>query len=789
MNLTELVTAAHRRLAPRRAWLLAATVAVILASLLGFRTLQMQENIASMLPESGSVAEDFGLLQQAPFARKVVITLTGREGVTPDVLVEAADRLAGALDSSLFPVVVDGPDEQLMGRMLPRLLAALPNLITAADLDGLRSRFDKAGVRGALQESYRSLLGPEGWALKGLIRQDPLGLHRLALEKLRHLNLVPGARLVRGHFFSADGRSTLLVAETPVAMTDSAGAEKLLASFRQAQTTLPEGIEATLVSGHRYTAANARAIQSDLWRILTCSTVALILLFLIFLRSVRAVFVFLVPVSVVCLAAVAVGMVFDEVSAMTIGFGAVLLGIAVDFGLHVYFALRRGGEEAAEIIGAVSRPVVFGALTTVAAFAVLLFSDLPGQRQLAVFSMSGIIAALVLALLVLPHLLRTGNGSEQSLAPPSRVGGRWIVALWLLLLTFAGWQATRVTIDGDLRAMSLTPTDLAADEARVGQTWGQVRSRAMVWALGSDLDQALATGARIFDRLGKRDGFDSLVSLAPLLPPLAEQAENRRRWREFWQGSEGHEILATLDSEAAALRFSEGAFTPFRESLTASVPSLTPAALREMGLGEVVDSLVTKLDDGRVGVLSLIPETPDTLAAAETALTGLEDARLVAQGRFRQEVSAAIERDFSRFILYAGLVVIGLLAVLFRRPVKILAALVPVVTGLVMMFGIMGMLGLTFNLFNIIAAILVIGLGVDYGIFMVHRQEEGVDRATGQAVLVSGLTTLAGFGALVLARHPALHSIGITVLLGIGTAIPAALWVIPALGKPVRSNQ
>jgi predicted RND superfamily exporter protein len=122
-----------------------------------------------------------------------------------------------------------------------------------------------------------------------------------------------------------------------------------------------------------------------------------------------------------------------------------------------------------------------------------------------------------------------------------------------------------------------------------------------------------------------------------------------------------------------------------------------------------------------------------------------------------------------------------LLAVLFRRPGKILAALVPVVTGLVMMFGIMGMLGLTFNLFNIIAAILVIGLGVDYGIFMVHRQEEGIDRATGQAVLVSGLTTLAGFGALVLARHPALHSIGVTVLLGIGTAIPAALLVIPAL--------
>jgi len=77
---------------------------------------------------------------------------------------------------------------------------------------------------------------------------------------------------------------------------------------------------------------------------------------------------------------------------------------------------------------------------------------------------------------------------------------------------------------------------------------------------------------------------------------------------------------------------------------------------------------------------------------------------------------------------------------------------------------------------------LILGLGVDYGVFMVMRGE--VDLGTEKAVLVSGLTTLAGFGALALAAHPALHSIGVTVLLGIGGAVPAALLVIPALSGP-----
>jgi predicted RND superfamily exporter protein len=144
-------------------------------------------------------------------------------------------------------------------------------------------------------------------------------------------------------------------------------------------------------------------------------------------------------------------------------------------------------------------------------------------------------------------------------------------------------------------------------------------------------------------------------------------------------------------------------------------------------------------------------------------------------------ISKALGNDFIRFILMASLGVIILLILIFRKPKKIVSALVPVVTGLFFMAGVMGFFGMRFNLFNIVASILVIGLGVDYGIFMVCRLTEGYNHFTERAVLVSGLTTLAAFGALVLARHPALHSIGITVLFGIGAAIPSALFVVPAI--------
>ena len=125
--------------------------------------------------------------------------------------------------------------------------------------------------------------------------------------------------------------------------------------------------------------------------------------------------------------------------------------------------------------------------------------------------------------------------------------------------------------------------------------------------------------------------------------------------------------------------------------------------------------------------------------------------------------------------------IILLLVLFFRNLKKVVLSLIPVVTGMLFMIGVMGGLGITFNLFNVVAAILIIGLGVDYGIFMVTKISQGLDAATERAVFVSGLTTIAGFGALVLARHPALHSIGLSVLIGIGAAIPAALVIIPAM--------
>jgi predicted exporter len=782
MDVKGIFATTYRFFSGRRRILFAATLLLLLASVLAFQGVRMEEDIASMLPDDGSsTAVDFQLLQRAPLLRKIVIDLEARDESGRGLLTESADRLAAALSPPLFSRVVTGPGALGGQNLLPWLSEALPSLLTEKELEKLSSELDESGVGERLAESYRQLLSPEGWALKGMIRTDPFAFYRLGLDKMRHVNVIPKVRLENGHFLSADGRHSLLIVETPVSITDSEGAGALLAEFATAAKSLPPSISATLVSGHRYTLANAGAIKKDLVVILSASTLALIALFFIYLRHWRAVFVFVVPFSVLCLAAVAVSLVYPSVSAVTIGFGAVLLGISVDYALHVYFSLRHDRGAPDQVVGEVARPVVFGGLTTVAAFAVLLFSDLPGQRQLAVFAIVGLTVSLLLSLVVLPHLVPSAVEGEDRLAEPTSPGGkrgRLILLCWGALLLLSLWQGSGLRFNGDLRTLSLVPPELAAAEAQLKETWGDFRGKALIFAEGEDLQSALAANDRLFARLSSALPAGQIVSLAPLLPSEATQGENRLRWMTYWQGKAGMGVVAHLQEKAAALGFSPEAFAPFLQRLKESPPPVTVETLGAAGLGELVGALVLR-EEKMVRILSLVPDTAEVALLLGEA--GETDWRLVSQNRFREEVGRAIGRDFFRFILLASLAVTLLLVWLFRNTGKVLLALVPVGTGLAVMFGAMAALGLDFTLFNVVATVLVIGLSVDYGIFMVCKLTQGMDRSVDRAVLVSGLTTIAGFGALVLARHPALHSIGVTVLLGIGAAIPAALLVIPAL--------
>ncbi len=780
----------HRIFASHRGLVAGMVLLLLAGGWLAFSRLSFTTDVAVLLPDRGSrVAADFRLLAKAPLARRVVLRLRAGSGVERSLLFKTADELAVRLQPPLFTRVVGGPGTGGGNSLVTFALTQWANLLNEKDYGQIRARLTADRIEAALHKVYLKLLQPTGFLQKEMILADPLEFRNLVFPRLASLNPIGKARVVDGHFLSEDGCETLLLLETPIEITDFKGSQRLLQELDTVvKEVVPVGIEVMPISGHAYTVVNATAIQRDMVVVVSASLVSLALVFMVFMRRRRALLVFFLPVAILGPALALTGLIDGSISAITVGFGAVLLGVTIDYGLHLYFALQNHKKRPGLIVASLAAPLLGAGLTTIGAFSAQLFSSLPGQRQLALFAIFGVLLALIISLFVLPHFLlskeRATKLSPRLLEKAAlRYRGRsaWIiVVVWALFSGLAAWSAVGVRCVGDLREVNLVPQSLRQAENELKSVWGEVRGRALIFAQGGNLEEALQINDRLYSFLRQEFTVAEIVSLTPVMPSLASQGENRQGWQAFWTPERLSELRHDLSQASLKTGFSESAFTSFTETLVSEPPFLIESFWRQAGFSTLFDATIEK-DSLGVTILTLVPDVP-VLGSLFTGPGQIPaGVRLVSPQAFSREVSVAIAKDLRQFIVLALLVVTFILLILLRNLYHVWLALLPVVAGLLSMLGIMGALGISFNLFNLVAAILIIGLGVDYGIFMVYRLFRGSDAATEKAVLVSGLTTLAGFGVLVLARHPALHSIGLTVLLGVGGALPTVLWVLPAL--------
>ncbi|MCJ7833371.1 MAG: MMPL family transporter, partial [Deltaproteobacteria bacterium] len=454
----------------RRIALYIAILIIIVFCVFILRNIKLSEDLQPMLPAGQSeAAQDISLLQQAPFMQKVVVNLKADPQIDQKTLAEAADKLAGALKRPYYDRVIAGPQIPQPEEFFSYLLKAAPALMTENDRQRVRAGLGSQSIGSQLRHIRERLNSPEGWVMKSLLQEDHLELHRIALEKLRFLNMFKGMMIKGRHFISADGRNALLVADTPIKITDSQGAKDLVLYTQEIiDRQTPPGIRVSFLSGHAYTHANAETIKADLYVILSCASLTILVLLFLFMQNWRAVFVFLVPASVVLIATAGVLVVYQTISAITIAFGSVLMGIADDYPIFAYFSLRNRGSYSGEAVAEISPPVLFSGLATMATFSALFFSDLPGQRQIAFFSIVGIIASLAFSLLVLPHFIRGLPPARYFINTRMPAKGRpyrvLILGGWLVLLAVGLWQGSRLIFNGDMRSVNMVPTALMETE-------------------------------------------------------------------------------------------------------------------------------------------------------------------------------------------------------------------------------------------------------------------------------------------------------------------------------------
>lgn len=763
---------------------------VVILGIFGSLDLRLKEDAVDLLPGE-AVRGDIRQLQRLGLVDRVFITLSVDDSrldrdQARRLLHSGATLLGGEMaGSGLFSHVLARLPAGYEAALFSRLQSSLPALLDEVDRLRLVEMTTPAGIAAGLARTFAMLNGPGSMAMKKQAQVDPLGFTSLLFAKLQHLRASHAITIDDGYFMSRDGRSCLVAAESRLPLTNRDNGLVINSLLQRTAATLAPQVTLRVIGSLPHTLANSDTVKKDLRLLLPLASVLLLLLLLLSLRSLRALAVFAVPFLAAPPAIALTRLFYGEPTGLALGFGIVLLGIAVDFSVHLYLALSEGGRDRAAAMAAVARPMVFAAATTMAVFIVLLFSEVVSHRQMALLALFGVAIALALTWLVVPTVAvpcgdKDHRGFALKTAMPRVGGGKVFVLCWLALLVGGAFSWPHLRYNGDLRALDVPNARVMADERHFAATWGESGEQAFVVAEGDSLSAALDGNARVA-RFLRQAGFTSFQSFAPLLPGPTVQEEHLSAWRELWAT-----LRPAFDTELLAaareMGFADTAFAPFWAWLDEEPKPVTAASFLDGPLQPLFATMLRPGGDGG-GYLAMT-----TVAVDAASLPGLlrfaeeeQGIHVLAALKWRGEVERLLKHDIVSLSLTAALAIALLVSLQFRNLRAVLAVLAPVLAALAAMLLYCRFADGQLNMMHLIMGIMVIGLCVDYGIFIVCACQRAETVGSARAVTICALSTLIGFGVLAFATHPALHALGVTVLVGIGASLPTALLVSPAL--------
>jgi len=483
-------------------------------------------------------------------------------------------------------------------------------------------------------------------------------------------------------------------------------------------------------------------------------------------RALRPVALIAVSLLVGCAAALSVTVwVFGQVHLLTLVFGASLVGVAEDFGIH-YFTSRLASPATARwpLMKHLLPGLALALLTSVLGYLVLAVVPFPGLRQMAVFSAVGLVAAFLTAVCWFPALDRgTLRGSRMASAVAANLahwptlGGR---RLWTLLAVFTllcAWGVSRLHANDDLRQLQSSPPELIKDQIEVSRLL-QIPSPAQFFVVqGSTPEAVLQREEALKDKLRldaaamAGTGAPALSAVSDWVPSAARQTENRRLTAPAEQ-----QVLAKV-SQALGEDLQRPAFDPAPLALEAWLASPASTATRAQWLGQVDGGYASAVlirglaNRAQAEALHALGEQVEGVHWVDRAsdMSGL-------LGRFRVTMG---------WLLVAGHAVVWFaMALRFGRAAW--RAWLPTALASLGCLAVLGWLGEPFQLFSLLALMLLLGMGVDYGIFLLEHRGEEQGHAW-LAVLLGAISTGLSFGLLALSATPALHTFGLTLLTGL----------------------
>jgi predicted exporter/SAM-dependent methyltransferase len=788
-------------------WSLIAVVAAILGTVLIYETygVRIETDILASLPRHDPVLEDaHRVIRHLPAQDRLIVDVA-IEGRERDTLVAAGEAVEEGLKASgLFREVGAGRMEALFPELVAHVAGKLPLLFDRERLEReVSPLLAPERLRTVLAEDLKALQGLEGIGQADLIARDPLGLRNLVLARMSQLLPSREVQLYRGKLLSRNGGHLLVMAELKGSATDTTYTKaipRLIAGLAE-KINVGRPADAprfvlTPVGAYRAALDNENAARHDMRTAILLTTIGIAFLLVVTFPRPLVGLLALIPSTAGAIFALLVcSFFFPALSILAVSFGGAIMAFTVDLGITYLLFLDRpcevSGRQAAREVQAGE---VLAALTTIGGFLLLLLSRFGVLAQIGLFAALG--AAFAFAFVhwvfprmipVMPPALKTRNSRlgvflDKIVLPGGRMKLAAAALFFVVMLFFA-----RPVFQVDVGAMNSLSGETIAAEKTLQRVWGDMTSRVYVMTEGKTLAELQDKSDRLSGMFGeelKRGTLEEAFLLSDIFPGERLAARRAADWRAFWTPARVGDLGTELTRAGREMGFSPAAFAPFLTSLTTAPPDA--ASVPEMFAG----LLGIAAEQSSLVQVSMVTPGPAYEAEAffnRFAATNL--ASLFDAGLFNRRLGEVLVSLFTEIALITGFGIVLVVFLFFLNVRLSLIVLAPVAFALVCTLGTLKLLGRPIDIPGIMLWIVIMGMGIDYGIYYVCAYQRYLDERhpfmglIRQAMFLAGATTLIGFGVLAFAQHAVLRSVGLTSMLGIAYSLIGAFMIVPPLVK------
>ncbi|MDR0661383.1 MAG: MMPL family transporter [Prevotellaceae bacterium] len=771
--------------------------------------IKLEEDITKLLPatQDGGAAEL--VFSNLKVKDKVFILFNPRsDTVEVDNLIEVCDEFISAIEEkdTTYNVISNTLyqlDEDLFLDGISFLYENAPTFIRDSQYPQIDSLLNREQVEKQMAENYSELRSAAGSAFVGMITQDPIGIRNIFLSEAGNISggIGGGSFTIYGnHIFTAD-TSIVMAFITPnfssldskqgIRLTDML--EDEIAVFQKSH---PE-VEILFHGAPIQSVFNSRQIKKDIIVTVSISLLLICFILIICFKNKSALIYLILPVIYgVIFSLTVMYLIKGSMSLMALGIGAIVMGVAFSYCMHVITHFKYVNDPIV-VLKDQTVPVILGCLTTIGAFMGLLLTKSELLQDFGLFATLGLVGTTFFCLIFLPHFFnpKRNKKSEKAFAILEKINSfplekqKWLIVLILVVSTVCYVTSGKVKFDSNLQNIGYHEEKVVHSRELLESKTSNNKFTIYFAAASSDLDSALIYNRQLTKKLdqlvegGKIYGYSNP---ATLFIPTEQREERIDRWYEFWTDSKKQDIRKKVVEAGNEYKFAPNTFAPFFNMLDAEYE---PVSLYDAELlpPEILDNIIEYTDNRYLVFTPVQMERLDLIEVGDEITAENPSFIVIDPMYYTNEMVKVIHDDFSITLTVSSLFVLLVLLASYKSITLALLAFLPMGLSWYIVLGCMATFGLQFNLINIVISTFIFGIGVDYSIFIMdgllsnYRGRGALIVYHKTAIFFSAVILLIVIISLLFAVHPAIASIGISTLIGMGGTILIAYSLQPFL--------